>query len=103
LKAAVMGAGSWGTTFAQVLCDAGTPAVLYARRPETAKAIAQDRENPAYLPGISLTPALTAGTDHRGCGGGNQRQAAGQGGRHGASVTFSQTGMVRSLSLGHSA
>ncbi|MBV9380280.1 MAG: NAD(P)-dependent glycerol-3-phosphate dehydrogenase [Streptosporangiaceae bacterium] len=58
-----MGAGSWGTTFAQVLCDAGTPAVLYARRLEVAKAITQNHENPAYLPGIPLTPGLTAGTD----------------------------------------
>jgi glycerol-3-phosphate dehydrogenase (NAD(P)+) len=39
VKAAVMGAGSWGTTFAQVLCDAGTPAVLWARRPELANVI----------------------------------------------------------------
>ena len=27
----MLGAGSWGTTFAQVLWDAGTPAVLWAR------------------------------------------------------------------------
>ena len=32
VSAAVMGAGMWGTTFAQVLCDAGTPAVLWGRR-----------------------------------------------------------------------
>jgi glycerol-3-phosphate dehydrogenase (NAD(P)+) len=61
--AAVLGAGSWGTTFAQVLCDAGTPTVLYSRRPETAKAINTDHENPDYLPGIELTPELTAVTD----------------------------------------
>ncbi len=29
-----MGAGMWGTTFAQVLCDAGTTAMLWGRRPE---------------------------------------------------------------------
>jgi glycerol-3-phosphate dehydrogenase (NAD(P)+) len=62
-KAAVLGAGSWGTTFAQVLCDAGTPTALYARRPEIAKAINTDNENPDYLPGIALTPELTAVTD----------------------------------------
>jgi glycerol-3-phosphate dehydrogenase (NAD(P)+) len=61
--AAVLGAGSWGTTFAQVLCDAGTPTVLYARRPEVAKAINTDHANPDYLPSIALTPALTAVTD----------------------------------------
>jgi len=63
VKAAVMGAGSWGTTFAQVLCDAGTPAVLFARSPELAKVISTSRENPAYLPGITLTAALRATAD----------------------------------------
>src|SRR5260370_36634265 len=58
-----MGAGMWGTTFAQVLCDAGTPAVLWARRPELAETIAARHENPDYLPGIALTPALTATAD----------------------------------------
>src|ERR1700748_897825 len=48
-----MGAGSWGTTFAQVLCDAGTPAVRWARRDELAKAIHETHENPDYLPGTA--------------------------------------------------
>src|SRR6202021_2103553 len=60
MRAAVMGAGSWGTTFAQVLCDAGTSAVLYARRPSQAKAIGELHQNPDYLPGVTLTPALEA-------------------------------------------
>ena len=55
-----MGAGSWGTTFAQVLCDAGTPAALYCRRPELAKAINSTRQSPDYLPGIALTDAIRA-------------------------------------------
>jgi glycerol-3-phosphate dehydrogenase (NAD(P)+) len=63
MRAAVMGAGSWGTTFAQVLCDAGTSTVLYARRPEQAKAISELHENPDYLPGVALTPALPATSD----------------------------------------
>jgi glycerol-3-phosphate dehydrogenase (NAD(P)+) len=58
-----MGAGSWGTTFAQVLCDAGTPAALYCRRPELAKAINSTRQNPDYLPGIALTDAIRATTE----------------------------------------
>ena len=58
-----MGAGSWGTTFAQVLCDAGTPAVLWARRDELAKAISKTHENPDYLPGITLTDVLRATSD----------------------------------------
>jgi glycerol-3-phosphate dehydrogenase (NAD(P)+) len=63
MRAAVMGAGSWGTTFAQVLCDAGTSTVLYARRPSQAKAISELHENPDYLPGLTLTPVLDATSD----------------------------------------
>jgi len=63
MKAAVMGAGSWGTTFAQVFCDAGTQTVLFSREPDVAKAISGTHENPDYLPGISLPPALHATPD----------------------------------------
>jgi len=63
MKAAVMGAGSWGTTFAQVLCDAGTQTVVFSREPNVAKAISGMHENPDYLPGIALNPALEATTD----------------------------------------
>jgi glycerol-3-phosphate dehydrogenase (NAD(P)+) len=63
VKAAVMGAGSWGTTFAQVLCDAGTPATLWARRAELAEAINETHENADYLPGLPLTGELRATAD----------------------------------------
>jgi glycerol-3-phosphate dehydrogenase (NAD(P)+) len=63
MKAAVMGAGSWGTTFAQVLCDAGTRPVLFSRRPQLAKSLTELHENPDYLPGVALTPALDATAD----------------------------------------
>jgi glycerol-3-phosphate dehydrogenase (NAD(P)+) len=63
VKAAVLGAGSWGTTFAQVLRDAQTEAVVLARRPELVKAITQRHENPDYLPGIKLDPQLRATAD----------------------------------------
>ena len=63
MKAAVLGAGSWGTTFAQVLWDAGTPAVLWARDPVIVDSVNAGHGNPRYLPGISLPPRLTATTD----------------------------------------
>jgi glycerol-3-phosphate dehydrogenase (NAD(P)+) len=63
MKAAVLGAGSWGTTFAQVLCDAGTPATVWARQADVASAVTEIHENPRYLPGIKLPPTLTATTD----------------------------------------
>ena len=63
MKAAVMGAGSWGTTFAQVLCDAGTSVTLWARRPAVAQAICTRHENPDYLPGTPLPASLAATHD----------------------------------------
>ena len=51
-RAAVLGAGSWGTTFAKVLADAGCDVMLHARRPELAKSITEYSENRDYLPGV---------------------------------------------------
>jgi glycerol-3-phosphate dehydrogenase (NAD(P)+) len=58
-----MGAGSWGTTFAQVLCDAGTRTVLWCRKPEVATTITTTRCNSGYLPGITLPDSLSAVAD----------------------------------------
>ena len=60
-RVAVLGAGTWGTTFAKVLADAGRDVVLWARRAEVAAAITGDRCNPEYLPGVAL-PAIEATT-----------------------------------------
>lgn len=62
-RAAVLGAGSWGTAFAQVLVDAGTDTVIWARRHEIASAISSLRRNPDYLPEVELSPALRATSD----------------------------------------
>jgi glycerol-3-phosphate dehydrogenase (NAD(P)+) len=63
MRAAVLGGGAWGTTFAQVLCDAGTPVTLWCRRPELADLINSSHESPGYLPGISLPATLHATAD----------------------------------------
>src|SRR6185312_9789514 len=63
MRAAVLGAGSWGTAFAKVLTDAGTETVLWARRPELAEAINAKHENPDYLSGLILPPGLVATAD----------------------------------------
>jgi glycerol-3-phosphate dehydrogenase (NAD(P)+) len=62
-RAAVLGAGSWGTAFTQVLIDSGTEALLWARRTEMADHINERHENRQYLPGIVLPPTLRATTD----------------------------------------
>jgi glycerol-3-phosphate dehydrogenase (NAD(P)+) len=59
----VLGAGSWGTAFAQVLVDAGTDTVLWARRAEIAAAVNSIHRNPDYLPDVELSPALVATAD----------------------------------------
>ncbi len=60
---AVLGAGSWGTTFAKVLADAGTDVTLWARRQEVADAIEKDHVNAEYLPDIALPETLRATHD----------------------------------------
>jgi glycerol-3-phosphate dehydrogenase (NAD(P)+) len=62
-RAAVFGAGSWGTTFAKVLADAGCEVALHARRPELVASIGASRENTEYLPGVRLPDAVRATGD----------------------------------------
>ncbi|GAA4860720.1 NAD(P)H-dependent glycerol-3-phosphate dehydrogenase [Saccharopolyspora rosea] len=62
-RIAVLGAGSWGTTFAKVLADAGNEVVLWARRAEIAGVINESGRNPDYLPGIALPERLRATDD----------------------------------------
>ncbi|MCP2280735.1 glycerol 3-phosphate dehydrogenase (NAD(P)+) [Nocardia amikacinitolerans] len=61
-RAAVLGAGSWGTAFAKVLADAGTEVTIWARRAEVAEALATEHRNPFYLPDVQL-PAVAATND----------------------------------------
>jgi glycerol-3-phosphate dehydrogenase (NAD(P)+) len=63
MRVAVMGAGSWGTAFSQVLADAGHDVVLWARDPDLAEAIGQQHRNDRYLPDIALPERITADSD----------------------------------------
>jgi glycerol-3-phosphate dehydrogenase (NAD(P)+) len=58
-----MGAGSWGTTIAKVIADAGNEVVLWSRRDEVAVEINETKRNSDYLPGIDLPSNLTATSD----------------------------------------
>jgi len=62
-RAAVLGAGSWGTAFGKVLADAGCDVTLWARRPEVAEAIQATRCNPDYLDDITLPDRVSATAD----------------------------------------
>ena len=63
LRAAVLGSGAWGTTFAAVLADAGCDVVVWGRSAQTCAQITREHRNEAYLPGIDLPAAVTATTD----------------------------------------
>ena len=62
-RAVVLGSGSWGTTFAKVLADAGHEVTIWARRPEVANEINESHRNTGYLPGIDLPRNLRATPD----------------------------------------
>jgi glycerol-3-phosphate dehydrogenase (NAD(P)+) len=57
--AAVIGAGSWGTTVAHLLAH-NTSTVLWARDPVVADEVQQHHQNSRYLPGHQLHPNLRA-------------------------------------------
>lgn len=69
-KIAVLGAGSWGTTFAKILGDAALSAgdndrqiVLWGRRPEIVEQINLHHKNPRYLANTELPANICASTD----------------------------------------
>jgi glycerol-3-phosphate dehydrogenase (NAD(P)+) len=58
-KAAVIGAGSWGTAVAILLARGGIEVQLGCRTAEQAERLGLSRENDQYLPGIRLPDAIT--------------------------------------------
>ncbi|WP_113902678.1 MULTISPECIES: NAD(P)H-dependent glycerol-3-phosphate dehydrogenase [Brevibacterium] len=62
-RTAVLGAGSWGTTYAAVIADAGFPVTLWARRDDVAEEINTSRTNSRYLGRRRLPELLTATSD----------------------------------------
>ncbi len=56
----VLGAGSWGTTLADLLVRKGHAVCLWAYEPEVVEAINARQENPVFLAGVALAPALRA-------------------------------------------
>jgi glycerol-3-phosphate dehydrogenase (NAD(P)+) len=55
MKAAVAGAGAWGTAFAYILAARGHDVVIASRDPEQAREIDQTGRNPRHLPNADLS------------------------------------------------
>ena len=62
-RAAVIGAGSWGTALANLLADKGTETVVWSYEQDVADDINRAHLNRKYLDGIDLHPSLRATPD----------------------------------------
>ncbi|PZR52284.1 glycerol-3-phosphate acyltransferase [Xylanimonas oleitrophica] len=60
---AVLGSGSWGTTFAMVMADAGCEVRLWGRDAAVARAVTERHRNEKYLPDVELPAGITGTTD----------------------------------------
>ncbi|HEX9945201.1 MAG TPA: NAD(P)H-dependent glycerol-3-phosphate dehydrogenase [Thermoanaerobaculia bacterium] len=60
----ILGAGSFGTALAVHMAGAGGhPVRLWARNPELARRMTEERANPEYLPGVELPPGIVPTAD----------------------------------------
>lgn len=62
-KLAVVGGGAWGTALAQVAATGGRETILWALEDDVVTAVNEIHENPVYLKGLKLEPAIRATSD----------------------------------------
>lgn len=60
MEIAVIGAGSWGTTLANLLAKKNEDVMIWAYEPEVAEGINRFQRNELFLPEIKLSPRLVA-------------------------------------------
>lgn len=60
MKLGIIGGGAWGTALAQVAAQGGRETLLWAIEDEVVSAINRIHENPIYLRGLKLDPAVRA-------------------------------------------
>ena len=63
MKLGVIGGGAWGTALAQVASAGGRETLLWAMERDVVDAVNSRHENPLFLAGIPLNPAIRATTD----------------------------------------
>ena len=63
MKLGVIGGGAWGTALAQVASAGGPATLLWAMERDVVDAVNSRHENPLFLAGIPLNPAIRATTD----------------------------------------
>lgn len=65
MRVAILGAGSWGTAFAQIAADAGNEVVIWGRSPQAVDEINASRHNYKFHPENILPEVISATTDAR--------------------------------------
>jgi glycerol-3-phosphate dehydrogenase (NAD(P)+) len=60
MKLGVIGGGAWGTALAQVAANGGRETLLWALEDDVVTAVNRIHENPVYLRGLKLNPAIRA-------------------------------------------
>jgi glycerol-3-phosphate dehydrogenase (NAD(P)+) len=60
MRLGIIGGGAWGTALAQVAATGGHDTLLWAMESDVVEAINTANENPVYLPGQKLDPAIRA-------------------------------------------
>jgi glycerol-3-phosphate dehydrogenase (NAD(P)+) len=63
MRVAILGAGSWGTAFAQIAADAGNEVSIWGRSPKTVEEINTDHHNFKFHPDNMLPKSITGSTD----------------------------------------
>ena len=58
MKLGVLGGGAWGTALAQVAAQGGRETLLWALEEDVVAAVNRIHENPIYLQGLKLDPAI---------------------------------------------
>jgi glycerol-3-phosphate dehydrogenase (NAD(P)+) len=62
-RIAVLGAGAWGTTLANLMAGKGYDVVLWGRDPERMRQMRRKGENERFLPGVRLSSRLELSSD----------------------------------------
>ena len=60
MKLGVLGGGAWGTALAQVAAQGGRETLLWALEEDVVSTVNRIHENPIYLQGLKLDPAIRA-------------------------------------------
>jgi len=60
MKLGIIGGGAWGTALAQVAATGDRETLIWALEPEVVEAINERHENPVFLAGVGLNPAIRA-------------------------------------------